>query len=119
MQPETGYPGAHASQAELAERLGLTDLQAEDLEELLDDLAGGSDDLAGADRGTRRDLHAARSLRMGRRQTWDRHPCLSRAAATGRKPVPRRARPTQSARWPLAGAIGAAPFRCLILGVRV
>jgi hypothetical protein len=32
--------------AELAERLGLVDLQAEDLEDLLEDLAGEAGDLA-------------------------------------------------------------------------
>lgn len=44
-QPETGYPDSGTLPAELPRERGLTDLQAADLEDLLEDLAGEAADL--------------------------------------------------------------------------
>ena len=51
---------ASVSSAELLDRDQLTDLQAEDLEDLLDELVGETGDLAGAE-----DAHAAIFARFG------------------------------------------------------
>ena len=58
--PETGYPDRRVSATELAGRLGLTDLQVDDLEDLLEDIAGETGDLASAE-----EAHAAIFAQFG------------------------------------------------------
>jgi hypothetical protein len=60
VSPATGYPGSRVPSAELLGRDQLTDLQAEDLEDLLKELVGETGDLAGAE-----DAHDAIFARFG------------------------------------------------------
>ncbi|MHB8969228.1 MAG: choice-of-anchor L domain-containing protein [Pirellulaceae bacterium] len=60
VSPATGYSESHVSSAELSDRDQLTDLQAEDLEDLLNDLVGDTGDLAGAE-----DAHDAIFANLG------------------------------------------------------